>query len=343
MRHLKKRQLSMSSLIKKVQNTIFEHDLIPRGSKIILACSGGPDSAALLDILSKLQKKYFLEIVIAHVNYGLRGSDSNKDEEFVRKLAEKYNLSVFVYNASTEMRFTAPEIKTKTQLIASSQKNISENKLRDIRYAFFEKTRKELGFDLIAIGHTLDDQVETFLMRIIRGSGLSGLSAILYKNNKIIRPLLNIPKSDIIDYLKKNKQTYRIDRTNLKPQYFRNKIRNQLIPSLLKYNPKIKQTVFDATESIREDYDFIKNCAKKEFQKNKNLSIKKLLALHPSIQKQVLLETILEKKSDLSDIEYAHIKELLKIIKSTKNKSQIVIFKGLKAIRKGDKITVEKS
>lgn len=325
----------MPNLIKKVQNTIFEQSLFPHGSKIIIACSGGPDSTVLLDIFSKLQKKHKLRLAVAHVNYNLRGSDSEKDEKFVRKLAEKHKLKLFVI---------LPKIH-KVQPSAIRRLNLrgknSENYLREIRYDFFEKIRKETGFNFIATGHTLDDQVETFLMRIIRGSGLSGLSSISYKNNRIIRPLLNIPKSEITDYLKKNKLDYRVDKTNLKSEYFRNKIRNQLIPNLEKYNPKIKQTIFDATESIREDYDFIKRCAKKEFSKNKELSVRKLLSLHPSVQRQLLLAAILEKKSNLLDIEQAHIKELLKIAKSTKNKSQFVVFKGLKAVRKGDKLIIE--
>jgi tRNA(Ile)-lysidine synthase len=313
----------MPKLVKKVPNAIFQHNLFPRGSKIILACSGGPDSTAFLDIFSKLQKKYALQLAIAHVNYGLRGKDSDKDEKFVRNLAQKYNFRIFVLNPG----------KTGT----------SENGLRQIRYDFFEKIRQELNFEYIAVGHTLDDQVETFLMRIIRGSGLAGLSAISYKNNRIIRPLLGISKKEILEYLKKNKLAFRVDKTNLESNFFRNKIRNQLIPYLEKnFNPKIKETIFDAAESIRKDYDLVSNISKKEFKKNKELSVKKLLALHPSLQKQILLLAILEKRNDLKDIESAHIKELLKIIKSTKNKAQIVLFKGLKVTRKGDKLKIEK-
>jgi len=322
----------MPNLIKKVQNTIFQHNLFPRGSKIIIACSGGPDSTALLDIFSKLKKKYTLELTVAHVNYNLRGHDSQKDEDFVRKLALKYNFKFFLLKPS----------ETRHGASLQRNKNIPEDVLRKIRYDFFEKTRKELGFDYIAVGHTLDDQAETFLMRVIRGSGLAGLSSISYKKNCIIRPLLNIPKDEIIKYLKTSKLSYRTDKTNLESEYLRNKIRNQLIPYLEKnFNSGIKKTIFDATESIREDFDLIYQISKKEILKNKNLSAKKLLALHPSLQKQILLNAILEKKGDLKDIESAHIRELLKIIKSTKNKAQIVVFRGLEIRRKGDKITIE--
>jgi len=314
----------MPNLIKKVQNTIFEHNLFPRGSKIILACSGGPDSTALLEIFSRLQKKYDLELVIAHVNYNLRGQDSRKDEAFIKKLALKYNLT----------------LKILTPLL---QSRAAEDSLRKIRYDFFEKIRQELNFDFIAVGHTLDDQVETFLMRIIRGSGLAGLSAISYKNNAIIRPLLNISKAEILNYLKKNKLSYRIDRTNLESDYLRNKIRNQLIPILEKnYNPKVKTTIFNSIKSIQEDFDFLEKISNKEFKKNKNLSVKSILSVHPSLQKRLLLLAIAESKNSLKNISSSHIRELLKILKSTKSKGQIVVFQGLKITRKGDKLTIEK-
>jgi tRNA(Ile)-lysidine synthase len=314
----------MPNLIKKIQNTIFEHNLFPRGSKIIIACSGGPDSTALLDIFSKIRKKYDIELVVAHINYGLRGKDSDKDEKFVRSLAKKYGFNIFALNLK--------------------KNSTSENKLRDIRYDFFEKIRQELNFDYIAVGHTLDDQAETFLMRVIRGSGLAGLSSISYKNKNIIRLVLNIPKKELVKYLEKNNLSYRIDKTNLESKFFRNKIRNRLIPYLEKnFNPEIKQTVFDATESIREDYDFISNISRKEFNKNKKLSVKKLLELHPSLQKQVFLLAILEKRGNLKNIESSHIREIIKILKSTKNKPQVVLFQGLKITRKSDNIIMEYS
>jgi tRNA(Ile)-lysidine synthase len=313
----------MPNLVKKFQNTIFEHNLFPRGSKIIVACSGGPDSTALLDIFSKLQEKYALEIAVTHVNYNLRRKDSNQDEKFVIALAKKYGYKIFVLK---------PAVKSKRNL---------ENSLRDIRYAFFERIRKQNNFDYIAVAHTLDDQVETYLMRIIRGSGLSGLSSMAYKNETILRPLLNVPKTEIIAYLKKSRFGYRTDKTNLESIFFRNKIRNKLIPLLEKeFNPNIKKTIFDAAESIRDDYDFLNNISEKEFRKNRQMSVNKILALHPSIQKQLLKIAISKIKKGLTDIESSHIREIIKIIKSTKNKSQVVVFKGLKITRRGDKLII---
>lgn len=313
----------MKNLVKTIQNTIFQQELFARGAKIVVGVSGGPDSTCLLDVLAELAPKYDLQILIAHVNYGLRGKDSDKDEEFVRNLAQKNNLKIEVL-----------------QVKVSSKQNL-ENNLRDIRYDFFEKIRKANRFDLIAVAHNSDDQVETYLMRIIRGAGLQGLSAMRYKNGKIIRPLLNVSRKEILDHLAKQNRTYRTDRTNAKNLFLRNKIRNKLIPYLEKnFNPSIRKTIFDSTASIAEDFSFINEMAENAYRKNKELSVKKILALHPALQKRILLQAIAEKKQDLKDIELSHIEEILKVFRSTKNKNQVVSFQGLKMTRKGDKVTI---
>ncbi|MFA6973625.1 MAG: tRNA lysidine(34) synthetase TilS [Parcubacteria group bacterium] len=315
----------MKNLIKTIQNTIFQHGLFERGSKIVVGVSGGPDSVCLLDVLSKLAPKYDLELTVAHVNYGLRGKDSDKDELFVESLAEKYGLQFSV-------------------MMPVLQKNsASENKLREMRYQFFEDVRTENDFDLIAVAHNADDQVETFLMRVMRGSGLQGLSAMKFKTEKIIRPLLGISRKEILEYLKNNNLTYRTDRTNRENLFLRNKIRNKLIPYLEKnFNPAIKETIFGATTSIAEDYDFLNSYAEALLGKQKELSIKKLLTLHPALQRRVLLLYIGRERSDLKDIEASHIEEVLKALRSTKSKNQVVVFKGLKLTRKGDKVILSR-
>lgn len=314
----------MKNLIKTIQNVSFQNSLWQKGSRIVLGVSGGPDSVCLLDAMAKIAPKYDLKLLIAHVNYGLRGKDSKKDEQFVRKLSQKYGLkSVF--------------------LKPGFRKKASENELRQIRYEFFEKVRKENEFDLIAVAHNSDDQVETFLMRVIRGAGLQGLSAMKYKSEKIIRPLLGISRKEILEYLKKNKLNYRTDKTNAQNLFLRNKIRNKLITLLEKsFNPKIRETIFNATTSIAEDYDFLNRCATALTTKQKELSIKKLLTLHPALQRRVLLYYIKNRKTDLKNIETAHVEEILKVLRSTKGKNQVVVFKGLKLTRKGDRVTISR-
>jgi tRNA(Ile)-lysidine synthase len=315
----------MSNLIKKIQNTIFREGLFGRGARIVVAVSGGPDSVCMLDILAKLEPKYDLELIIAHVNYGLRGEDSERDEELVIKLAEKYALVYKVYKVY-------------------KVEKISENELRNIRYEFFEKIRKENEFDFIAVAHNADDQVETFLMRLIRGAGLQGLSAMQCRNDKVIRPLLGSTRAEILEHLKENDLKWRLDKTNLENEFLRNKIRNKLIPILEKeYNPNLKKTILDSIENIAYDYDFISKLSEKTSQKfSGNVSVKKLLALHPAMQRRVLRQMISQKKEDLKEIDASHISEIIKMMKSTKSKAHFVILKGLKISRKGDKLDIVK-
>ena len=314
----------MSNLIKKIQNTIFANALFGYGAKIVLGVSGGPDSTCILDIFCKLQKKYGLELSIAHINYGLRGKDSEKDEQFVKQLAEKYNLPLEILR---------PKI---------GEKNKSEEHLRDIRYAFFEKLRVEKKFDLIAVAHNADDQAETVLMRLIRGTGLAGLSAMKVKNGKIIRPLLDTRRKEIIDYLKLSKLAYRIDKTNRESIYLRNKIRNKLIPYLEKnYNPNLRQVLAKSAKTFGEDYVVIEELAEKAWKKNQNLSVKSILRLPIAIQKRILQKTLSQKMLKNIPENFNQIEEILKALRSTKNKNQVVSGAGLKMTRYGDKIKLD--
>jgi tRNA(Ile)-lysidine synthase len=337
----------MKNLIKKFQNISHQYDLWKKGDKIIIACSGGPDSTCMLDIFSKLQKKYDLKLIVVHVNYGLRGKDSDKDADFVRKLTSRYSLKFVEIEPKFFIRSSTSSDQNDRNLPAgkagkpgfSGRKLPSENQLREIRYNFFEKIRVKNKFNYIAVGHTLDDQAETFLMRIIRGSGLAGMAAMRHRNGKIIRPLLGITKKEILEYLRKNKLNYRTDKTNKEVPYLRNRIRNKLIPLLEKnYNPKIKQTLYGASLSVAEDCDFMEQISRETYKKNKELSVKNVLKQHPAMQKRIILEAIESKKGGLKNIESSHIEEILKALKSNKSKSQTVKFKGLKLTRKGDKI-----
>ena len=311
----------MENIVKKIQNTAFQNNLWLKGSKIIVGVSGGTDSSCLLDILAKLASKYHFELMVAHVNYGLRGKDSRKDEEFVRGLSRKYGL--------------------KSSFLKPSFREMTEENLRHIRYRFFERLRKENNFDFIAVAHNLDDQVETYLMHVIRGTGLAGLGAMKYKRNRIIRPLLGVSRKEILEYLKINKLKYRVDRTNKETKYLRNKVRHKLIPYLKKnFNPNIKSTIFKAAESVAEDYDFISDYSSGIYEKNKELQVRKILRFHPALQRRVLLLALLEKKKNLKNIEASHIRELIKMLKSTKGKIQKMSFLKLKIVKKGDKVSI---
>lgn len=322
----------MNSFIKKIQTFSNRFDLWEKGSKIVVGVSGGPDSACLLDVLNKLKNKYSLEILVAHVNYGLRGEEADGDEKFAEELASSYGFK-------TE--------KLKLDSLKIDDANL-ESELRDIRFDFFEKLRDENNFDSIAVAHNQDDQAETLLMRIIRGAGLQGLGGIRPKNGKVIRPFLGVSRKEILEYLESNNLDYRIDSTNKDTKFLRNKVRHDLIPYLEKeYNPSIKETLAGSVEGIADDYNFISMEAEEILgkiceidEKKIEISVEELKENHPALQRQILRQAILKIKNDLTNIENSHIEEILKVIKSRKNKSQVLDFKKLKVERKGDKIII---
>jgi tRNA(Ile)-lysidine synthase len=309
------------NLIKNIKNFVFQNKLWEREDKIIVGVSGGPDSVCLLNILTKLKDKYDFKIIIVHVNYNLRGKESLGDENFVRNLAKNYNLPIEVLNVKKNIKAT-------------------EEKMRDIRYRFFEKVRHENNFDAITVAHNQDDQAETFLLRIIRGSGLAGLASMKAKNGHIIRPLLETPRKEIIDYLKRNKLKHRIDKSNREERYLRNRIRHSLIPYLeKKFNPNIKRLLANNAKNIVEDYDYI-SLEKEHELTGGNLIISEIKKAHPAQQNQIIREWIKNFKGNLKNISSGHMQEIKKVINSNKNKIQEIVIGNLKLIRKGDKLTI---
>ena len=319
----------MAQFIKTIQNFAFANNLWEKGSRIIIGVSGGSDSVCLLDILSKLKSKYDLQLHITHINYALRGEDSEKDEIFVRELSKKYNIPLTVFKPKK-----------------ADYKGNLENSLREIRYAFFEKMRLQLGFDLVAVAHNQDDQAETVLMRIIRGSGLNGLSAMNAKTKNIIRPLLQTSKKDILAYVKQNKLKYRTDKSNLDINLTRNNIRHKLLPYLEKnFNPAIKKTLSQWSTTVASDYEFIDQSAQHFAGKvceNKcaNFNAQDFLLQHIAIQRQALRMITNNLKKTTLDLENGQIEEMIKIINSSKSKNQKALICGLNISKKGVKVDI---
>jgi tRNA(Ile)-lysidine synthase len=315
------------NLLKKIQENIYRHELFERGARIVVGVSGGPDSVCLLNILHKLKNKYDLKLVIAHINYGLRGKDSDKDEQLVKKIAEKHKFAI--------------EIKHNTQYTILNT-NLEE-KLRNFRYKFFEDVAKKHKATAIAVAHNMNDQAETVLARMIRGSGLRGLAAMKFKNGKIIRPFLNVRREEILAYLHSKRVPYRIDKSNLSLDFTRNKIRNKLIPVLEKgFNPRVQETLFKFSQSAAADYDFIQRFAEAWLKSQKMIRVSKLNELHGAICAEALRQLIEKLKPNLRDIESGHLNEIMKTLKSTKNKRQKITLKGLKIERRGDRLTINK-
>lgn len=212
-------------LLKRVQTFAAAHTLWNTDSRILIAVSGGPDSVCLLDMLTFLSQKYPISLGIAHVNYQLRGEDSAADEQFVRTLARRYQIPCFI------------------KRYPSSQPH-DENTLRDFRYAFFEKLMGQHRFDRLALGHHRDDQAETLLMNLIRGTGPMGMAGMLPKHGSHIRPLLALDRAQILQYLTACCIEFRTDKSNSDTRYTRNRIRHELLPLLRdRFNPNIIATL----------------------------------------------------------------------------------------------------
>ena len=228
-------------LFREILNINKKYNLIENDDIIVVGFSGGPDSVFLVEMLKKLQHFFNFKIYLVHINHLLRGEDADADENFSFEYAKKNNLEIFI------KRIPVKEI-------AKEVGKTLEEVGREERYKFFSEIYEKVGANKIATAHNRDDQIETFLFRLIRGTSLQGLEGIRIKNNNIIRPISEIHKKDILEYLNKNEIQYKIDKTNFENEFTRNSIRLDLIPFIEeRYNIKFKDKIFSLIEEIREN------------------------------------------------------------------------------------------
>ena len=271
---------------------------------MLIGVSGGGDSLTLLYVLNSLKKEFKLKLHIAHLDHMLR-LDSACDRKFVEIVAQKLVIPV-----------TCKKINIKKIAKIGSLEEICRN----ARLGFLFKVAKNIKADKIALGHNLDDQAETVLMRLLRGSGLYGLSVILPKRKiygwTIIRPLLEVKRKEIAAFLKRKRICPRVDSSNFQDIYLRNKIRNKLLPVLEKdYNRNIKQVLSNTAQSIASDYDFL-NQASIEAAKRlgSDINLKQFSRLHSAVQRMVLRLKICRLKGNTRSITFKHIQKIEDLI-----------------------------
>ena len=221
--------------------------LIAEGDKVILALSGGIDSMVLADLLLKSK----VEFVAAHCNFHLRGEESDGDEKFVRDYAERNGIQCFVKHFETEK-------------YAANHGISIEMAARDLRYAWFEQLRQQLGYDKIAVAHHADDQAETFFINLLRGAGLNGLKGMKPQNGVIIRPLLWASREQIRKYAVENQILWREDHTNAESVYLRNKIRNQLLPIFDELHPEARQGLYKSLKHLASENELYRELLKEK-------------------------------------------------------------------------------
>lgn len=297
-------------MIQQALKTIKRYEMFRAGERVVVAVSGGPDSVALLHVLNQLNMQLCLKLFIAHLDHNLR-RDSARDYAFVKNLAA--SLKIPFYGRGLDWK----KIKKEGSL---------EDCLRRHRYDFLCEAARKVGATKIALGHTQDDQAETVLMRILRGSGLYGLCAILPKRRlgafEIVRPLIEVWRSEIMDYLREKKIPYRIDKTNLEDYFMRNKIRNKLLPMLEKeYNPNIKEVLSNFALTVGDDYRYLNFEVDGFFKKNLkrtrggfSIDLNALKKLDISIRRLALRRAIEALQAGLRRISFKHWQEIEELV-----------------------------
>lgn len=319
---------SLFIMINKIKDTIKKYNLIFQNDKVLVGVSGGPDSMALLYILHKLSKELKFSIYAAHLDHMLR-KDSAKDCGFVEDFCRRAGIEFY------STRINVHELAKKGSL---------EEIARNARLGFFFNLAKKIKAKNIALGHNLDDQAETVLMRVIRGAGLCGLSAILPKRRiagfYIIRPLIDIKRKEIEAFLKRKSIKPRVDKSNFQDIYLRNKIRNNLLPLLEKeYNCNIKEMLSNIAQTSGYDYDYLNKTAEKTLKLlGRVINKDKYSRLHPAMQRMVLRLSFARLKGDTRSITYKHIKEIEDMISCRPLGSVVDLPKGIAVIKKKNSI-----
>ena len=206
-----------------------------KDKKLLIAISGGLDSIVLHQLLNDLN----FDISLAHCNFSLRDKESDLDEEFVKNLSQKSYNQIFT-------------IKFDTNKFAQKNKFSTQIAARELRYIWFQELVENHNFDFVLTAHHADDNLETFLINLTRGTGLDGFTGIPKKNGNIIRPLLPFSRNEISEYAKTNKIDWREDASNASTKYIRNKIRHQIVPVLKEINPNLLDTFTKTTENLKE-------------------------------------------------------------------------------------------
>ena len=299
----------MSGMYLKAVNTVKKYNMLFKGAKIVTGVSGGADSTALLLFLCSLKESYNLEIYAVHVHHGIRGEEADRDMRFVEDLCKKLNVECTV--------------KHHDVVSISKEKGISEEEAgREVRYKDFREELEKRNADFIAVAHNMNDQAETVIMRLCRGSGLTGMAGIRPVRGNIIRPLIDCFRSEIEEYLEFNNQEYINDSTNFKEDYTRNRIRLNVLPYLSsQINSSAMENIAKSTVLLREEDDYINSLALEKLneitvKKEKNsvsLNSVKLCRINPVLQRRIIRMGLLALKKDIKDISLNHVDSVLKI------------------------------
>lgn len=337
-------------LEEKVLETIKKYNMIEKQDKIVIGVSGGPDSISLLNVLNNLREKLNIKIYVAHINHMIR-KEADEETEYVRNFCKKIGVDFFVK-------------KIKIEEEAKKLKIGTEEAGRNIRYEFFDEVAKKVGANKIATAHNSNDNAETVLMNIIRGTSISGLKGIeKVRDDKFIRPIIECNRREIEEYCKEERLNPRYDKTNYENIYTRNKIRNILIPYLQKeFNPNVIEVINRLASIATKEEQFFNKIVEKEYkrllintdnilnynEKNKInlnnkevkviLNLKEFNKLDYVIKSRLLLYTIEKNYGKVTGIEKVHIDDIIKLCNNNIGNKFLIPKKGIKIFVKKGKI-----
>ena len=329
-------------LEEKVLKTIKKYELIENGDTIVVGVSGGPDSMTLLNALIDLKQKLKIEIVVAHINHMIR-EEADEETEYVKDFCMKNNIQCFVKKEDVEK-------------LAKEKKLGTEETGRNLRYNFFDEVAKKVGANKIATAHNSNDNAETVLMNIIRGSGTTGLKGIEpIRDNRFIRPLIECDRKEIEEYAEKENLQAKIDKTNKENIYTRNKIRNMLIPYIEEnFNPSFTSSLNRLSELALMENEFLEKKTIEAYEKivisenlgnkgktEKNeiiLKLKEFNKLDLVIKNRLILYTISKVLGSSQNIEKVHIEDLVKLCKNNIGNKYLTPNKNIKVLVNNGKI-----
>lgn len=310
----------------RIADAIRDQSLARPGDRLIVAVSGGADSVALLDLLST-SPYYSFRLIVAHLNHLLRGPESDADERFVIELATQYGLPCEV--SRTDVRNLARQCRLSL-----------EEAGRKARYAFFEELRQRHQAAAIAVAHHADDQAETFLLRLLRGSGASGLTAMAPRTaHDVIRPLLSISRAELLDYLKSRGLVFREDKSNQDRNFLRNRVRHDLLPRMKEYNPAIVERLTATAGLLADDEQLLEQLTSQCWEQLGDhdtgwaaLNRQPLEKQPTGLRLRLYRHAITRTSGSLSRIERKHCLAIDQLVLNGQTGGQIALPKGLAAL-----------
>jgi tRNA(Ile)-lysidine synthase len=324
----------MTVLTAKIKETIAKYSLLKPGERVVVAVSGGPDSTCLLFALHALSEDLGISLHVAHLDHMFRGKESADEALFVADLAKRLGLP------ATLGAFDVPAFLRERGLSP-------QDGARTARYGFLNRVAAESGAGRIATGHTADDQAETFLMRLMRGAGVAGLSSIPPIRENVIRPLLGITRSEVLEYLRSRDLAFVTDSSNAKPLYTRNRVRSELIPLMKRFNPRIVETLAAEAELLRDEDEAVEahleNLSKTMLTRPEDdivLERDGFNALPPAFRRRLLRKLIDLAGGESSLLSRDRIDSALSFMASAQSGRRMLLPGGLALVREYDRFVV---